>query len=440
MASIRKRKNSYQITVSNGRDFNGKQIIETATFVPAEGLTQKQIERQLKSFAFEFEEKVRNGKIMAGDKITLSDFSKKWLSEYAAHQLETGTAEKYAKAINTKILPALGHFKLAKIQPIHIQTFYNNLSEDGVRADGKKGGYSPATIQKYHNILRKMLKTAVQWQIIDSNPCDRVTPPKQTRNTDDIKFFTVEQAIIFLNALDETYTVTCKAHRRVDDTGKPYEVGTYTKEITIPLQFKVLFHIALFGGLRKGELLALTWDDIDFNNNTISINKATTTAHGEQITKAPKTHSSIRVITIPKALTDLIKQYRKWQAKERLRLGSYWQNTNYLFTQDNGMQMNYYTPYHAFKDVIRKHNDKILSNTEMSQEDKNALILPDIPLHGLRHTTATLLISKAIDVRTVSARLGHSQTSTTMNIYAHALRENDIAASDSLDELLTKKG
>lgn len=76
--------------------------------------------------------------------------------------------------------------------------------------------------------------------------------------------------------------------------------------------------------MRKGELLALTWDDIDYKNNTISINKSTAVLHGKQITKAPKTHSSIRTITIPQSLTELIKQYRKAQAAERLRLGSYW--------------------------------------------------------------------------------------------------------------------
>ena len=107
MASIRKRKNSYQITVSNGRDYNGKQIIETATFTPPEGLTEKQIQKQLQRFAYEFEEKVRNGKIMTGDKMTLADFSEKWLSEYAAHNVDPTTVEKYTKVIKIKILPVL---------------------------------------------------------------------------------------------------------------------------------------------------------------------------------------------------------------------------------------------------------------------------------------------------------------------------------------------
>ncbi len=101
--------------------------------------------------------------------------------------------------------------------------------------------------------------------------------------------------------------------------------------------------------------------------------------------------------------------------------------------------MNYYTPYHTFKDIIKKHNDKVMSSEKIRPEDKKELLLPDIPLHGLRHTTATLLISKAIDVRTVAARLRHSQTSTTMNIYAHALKESDRAASESLSEILENR-
>lgn len=313
---------------------------------------------------------------------------------------------------------------------MHLQSFYNNLLEDGVRLDGKPGGYSPATIKKCHVIISSILSTAVQWQIIESNPCDRVSPPKSKNISDDVKHFTLEQTQIFLNALEMEYTTTYKAHDRIDDTGKKYHVEDYTQSRGIPNQFKVLFNIALFGGLRRGELLALTWDDIDYERNTVSISKSIGYTGKEIYTKSPKNKSSIREIKLPVSVIDLIKRYKREQQELQISLGDQWKGENYLFIQCNGKQMNIATPYHTFKDIIKKYNSSVKDES---------LKLPNIPFHGLRHTSATLLISENVDIRTVSARLGHTQTSTTMNIYAHSLKELDEKASDTLYSLLKRK-
>jgi len=430
LASIRKRGDSYKITVSNGYDTSGKQIRETTTFTPDSNMTEKQNKKALEHFAYEFEEKVRNGSYLSGEKINLKDFSEKWLKEYATQQLEKTTVTFYKQSLDQKILPALGHIKLAKLQPMHLQSFYNNLLEDGIRMDGKKGGYSPATIKKYHAIISSILSTAIQWQVIDKNPCDRVTPPRNKNITDDVKHFTLEQTERFLYALEMDYTTEYKAHSRKDDTGKRYTVPAYTETRSIPTQFKILYQIAVYGGLRRGELVALKWDDIDFENNTINITKAMGYTGSETYEKAPKTRSSIRVIKIPKPIMEQLRKYKKEQQELRLSLGDQWQGENHLFIQWNGKQMHIATPYHTFKDIIAKYNKTV---TDESQQ------LPSIPLHGLRHTSATLLISENVDVRTVSARLGHSQTSTTMNIYAHSLKEMDQKASDALDNLIKFK-
>lgn len=430
MASVKQIGNSYRITVSNGYDVNGKKIREITTYTPDENLTPKQQQKALERFVFEFEEKVKNGKVMKGEKITLKDFAETWLKEYATDQLEKTTYAYYSATLDQKILPALGHLKISKIKPLHLQSFYNNLLEDGVRKDGKEGGYSPSTIKKSHVILSSILSTAVQWQIIESNPCDRVTPPKNKNITDNIKHFTLEQAETFLNALEMEYKTTYKAHDRIDDTGKKYHVEAYTEARGIPTQFKVLFNIALFGGLRRGEFLALTWDDVDFDNSSINISKSTGYTGKETYTKATKTKGSNRIIKLPLSVMNLIKKYKKEQQELKLSLGDQWQGDNYLFIQWNGKQMNIATPYHTFKDIIAKYNATVT---------KSSLELPNIPLHGLRHTSATLLISENVDIRTVSARLGHSQTSTTMNIYAHSLKELDEKAADALDNLFQRK-
>lgn len=430
MANIEKRGNSYCITVSNGYDTSGKKLREKVTFTPDSTMTPKQQQKALEKFVFEFEEKVRNGKYLKGEKITLKDFTDTWFEEYAPQQLEKTTMAAYSEILEQKILPALGHLKLSKIQPMHLQSFYNNLLEDGIRKDGKKGGYSPSTIKKCHAVLSSILTTAVHWQVIESNPCDRVSPPKQKTVTNDVKHFTLEQAETFLKALELPYTTTYKAHDRIDDTGKKYHVDAYTESRSIPAQLNVFFNLALFGGLRRGELIALTWDDIDFDRKTVSVTKSTGYTGKETITKAPKNKSSIREINLPGTVIDLVKKYKKEQQELRLALGDQWQGDNYIFIQWSGKQMNLSTPYHAFKDIINKYNASVVDPADQ---------LPNIPLHGLRHTSATLLISENIDVRTVSARLGHAQTSTTMNIYAHSLKKLDEKAADTLDNLLKRK-
>lgn len=203
--------------------------------------------------------------------MTLKDFADTWLKEYAEQQLQKTTYAAYKEMLDQKIIPALGHLKLAKIQPMHLQSFCNNLLEDGVRKDGKEGGYSPSTIKKCHAVISSILKTAVYWQVLESNPCDRVAPPKNKRINDDIKHFTLEQAESFLMALEMEYVTTYKAHDRVDDTGMKYHVTEYTKTRAIPTSFKLFFNLALFTGMRRGELIALTWEDIDLNNKTINI-------------------------------------------------------------------------------------------------------------------------------------------------------------------------
>ncbi len=430
MANIEKRGASYRITVSNGYDTSGKKLREKATFTPDPTMTPKQQQKALDKFVFEFEEKVKNGNYLKGEKITLKDFTGKWIKEYAEQQLEKTTLTHYNEVLNHKILPALGHIKLSKLQPLHLQSLYNNLLEDGVRRDGKTGGYSPATIKKCHVVLSSILSTAVHWQLIESNPCDRVSPPKNKNITGNVKHFTLEQAETFLQALDMEYVTTYQAHDRIDDTGKKYHVEAYTENRKMSIQLKVLFNIALFGGLRRGELLALTWDDVDFDRNAISISKSTGYTGKETYIKTPKNKSSIREIKLPGTVMDMIRQHKKKQQELRLSLGDQWQGENYLFIQWNGRQMNIATPYHAFKDIVIKYNATV---TDTAQK------LPDIPFHGLRHTSATLLISENVDIRTVSARLGHAQTSTTMNIYAHSLKELDEKAANTLGNILKRK-
>ena len=429
MASIRKRKDSYQITVSLGYDIHGKKLLETTTFVPDPTQTPKQQEKAAKAFAYEFEAKIKNGYAMDGRKITLKEFSDRWINEYAKIHLQPGTVKKYSEELNDKILPALGHLKLSAIKPHTLLSFYNSMLKDGVRKDGKPGGYSNGTIRKTSNVLSSLLRSAVEWEVIEQNPCDKVKPPSAPDTSENIKFFTPEQTIRFLDYLDEPYSCKISAHKRIDDTGKEYSVGDYSIKKEIPLQLRILLELAIYSGCRKAELLALSWSDINFTADTISIPKAVTVVDGKPIIKAPKTKSSYRKVSIPHSLILKLKKLQVSQAEYRLRVGSYWKGAEWVFTQDDGTMMNYSTPYHTLQNIIKRYNQ------DHAKEDS----LPLIPFHGLRHTAASLLIASNQDIKTVSARMGHSQTSTTLNIYTHSLEAGDKKASDALEIMLKKK-
>ena len=437
--SIQQRGDSYTICVNLGRNADGKQIRKTATYKPDPKLTPRQKEKALEKYAYEFEQRVRNGLVYDGEKMTFSDFCKKWESEYAAYNLAETTRESYHNILEKTILPELGHHKIAKIKPLTLVSFYNDLKNKGYERNGVHREYSRSSLQRYHAIISSIMSTAVQWQIIDSNPCQKCKPPKDNdRITEaaDVKYFTLEEAERFLEALTMEYETTYTAHDRVDDTGKTYHVDTYIEKRGIPLQLQVFFNVALYGGLRRGENIALTWDDIDWEHNTVSVNKSAAIVDKKQIVKVPKNKSSIRVVTLPVTVMELLKKHRVEQLQYRLSIGDQWQTddngnpNNYIYTQWNGSQMYLSTPYHAFKDIIRKYNQTV---------ENPSLRLPNIPLHGLRHTSATLLISRNVDVRTVSGRLGHAQTSTTMNIYAHSLQEMDVHAADTLEDLFHNK-
>ena len=429
MASIQKRGGSYRVTVSCGYNIRGKKLTRTATFTPPPDLSPRKLEKAVQAFAFAFEQRVKNGQVLAGERTTLQEFAERWLAEYAQVHLEAGTLDKYRYELEEKILPALGHRKLAELKPHHLNAFYLSLTQDGARRDGRPGGYRSASIHKTHVVLSSLLRTAVEWEILERNPCSAVKLPSVPSPADQVKFFTPEQAAAFLAFLRQPHTWTTAGHRRTDDTGKPYQVAPYASCREAPLQMQVLLELAVYTGMRKGEILALTWADIDFDQDTVSVSRAVSPVKGGVRIKAPKTRTSRRVITIPHALTERLEALRRSQADYRARVGDYWKDTgDWLFTQEDGRMMHYSTPYHALQTLIGQYN-RLHPDAP----------LPVIPFHGLRHTSATLLISAHQDVKTVSARLGHAQTSTTMDIYTHALRENDRRAADSLEALLKQR-
>ncbi len=435
MASIRKRGNTYQIIVSCGRDSQDRKITRSTTYRPelltAKGhpKTEKTICKEVNDFAAEFEKKVLTGQYTEGHKMTFEKYSDKYLKEYAELYQAPRTLES-TKAYIKLFVRDFGYMTLEALNPLFLQQYVNTM-QTAKRAPDKPDTLSHSTIKRRMAVLSAMLSQAVRWNLITSNPMDRVQilQANSAPGNEKPMCFNQQQAEAFLSALDNPLIYQYRERKRKDGSGNVCRIQEYQAQHQIHSQLKLFFYLAMFTGCRRGELIALTWSDFDFDHSTIRINKSTCRADGKIITKATKTKGSVREITLPAAVLSLARQWKTEQKRYRLSIGSQWQGDEYVFIRWDGSQMGLETPYQAFHRIIANYNE---------HREENAPELPMIPLHGLRHTAATLLIGQGVDVRTVSGRLGHANTSTTLNIYAEFLKELDRSAADALESLLLK--
>lgn len=434
MASIKQRGNSYQITVSLKQGADGKYIREYATYTP-NATTPKAIKKEVEEYAREFEKRVKNGEYYTGEKMTFRSFMEKWRIEWAEYNLTLRVKEEYCEILERNVLPSIGHLKMSDIRPAHIQK---------ILVDETKKGKAVKTVKYIFTTVNSVMKYAYRMGVIKENPCLRCEVPKRQAENDltqdnTLHYFTLKQAQTFISALDMTFEITKPPRKRKDSSGREYEIKSYVEHRTIHIQYKAFFLLAIYGGFRRGEISALTWNDIDFDNHTVSITKAVSKTRTDgQTIKAPKTKAGKREIILPSVCFEVLKTWYVEQKKLCLKLGTQWTgkrgkeyDDNFIFINlGNGEHFDVDSPSHKFKEIIAYYN-----GTVEREEDK----LPDIRLHDLRHTSATLLLSEGIDIETVAERLGHSRASVTLDIYGHALKTKDEKASNLLENLFEQE-
>lgn len=452
MASIIKRgQNSYRIIVSCGYR-NGQKVTQQKTVKLEEGLTDKQAKKQLDILAMEFEKEIQNGTYLDAGKITFAEFADRWLTDYADINLRPKTVARY-RDILKRINQAIGHIKLMKLQPTHLMQFYKNLSECGMRIDYKytiipdkkellsdtqkaatlsglnyrtiksilngnptntdsvgkickalnihtKDLFVPININKplssktisdHHKLISSILTKAVYWQVITSNPAERVEPPKVVQK--ESGSYSLEELDIMLDLLDKE-----------------------------PLKYQVMINIALYTGVRLGELAVLEWSDIDFDNKTLNISKQLQYLPDRGVFEVDeaKSRSGNRNIYISDDLITLLQTYYEWQDELRQKMGDKWIEHNKLFTKENGEPIFPSTPSSWFRKFRRKHN------------------LPDIPFHGIRHTHASVLLAENVDITSISKRLGHADINITLRRYGHEVKEKSREAADTMAQVLKR--
>lgn len=372
--SIRKKDNAWQYTVDIGTDpVTGKRKRKSKGGFR----TKKECEKALAEIITELEK----GDYFEISKITFQNYLYKWIENYKSN-LSPRTYQRYICDIKNYISKYLGQIDLNELKPLHIQQFYKFCLEDLK--------LSPTTVIHFHAVIHKSLDQAVKWQIIKNNVANAVTKPKKIRK--ELIVWNQKEVNLALDRLKDM-TIYCPTL------------------------------LALTTGMRRGEILGLTWDNIDFEKEVIYVQKQLQKINDQLILVQPKTKRSIRKITLPNNIIPLLKDLRKEQFKNKLYFGETYNTSDFVICQNDGRP---YDPSYVTKNfgrIIRR----------VSKE----LDIPVISFHDLRHTHATLLLKAGVNPKVVAERLGHTTVSMTLDTYSHVLPDMQQEVASKLNDILS---
>ncbi|SDC05698.1 tyrosine-type recombinase/integrase [Shouchella lonarensis] len=392
MSNIRKRgENTYFFTVSLGQGLSGKYPRKYKTYKVTEKMTPKQLEKHLELEYAKFEQLVKSENYIDPEKMSFTEFVKQWTENFAENSLSETTIANHLNRLQNHILPTLGQKRIDKIKGLDIINLLNNLK----RKDNSDDPLAISTKIDVYRTLKSVFKYAFKWEIIASDPMEKVDKPIEKNKTKKAANVYDEEEV---NAL------------------------LLTVQRQLP-HWRIFVTLCLTAGLRRSEALGLEWSSVDFKKMEIDINTAIVKGRKGAVIKSTKNESSHRLISIPKFVAQELKEYKLHWKKERFRMGDKWteEEREWLFCNENGKHFYPTTPTLWWGRFTKRANVR------------------HIRLHDLRHTSATLLIAQNIHAKIISERLGHSRINTTMDIYGHALRSADRGAADSMDNLFSKR-
>lgn len=361
----------YEITVEGERD---PETGKRQRFTKTVDCSEKEAKAELRRMITEVEQGIAVRKLPK----TVSEWMDDWVENYLPHVEET-TKVGYKTKIRCYIKPAIGDILIQSLRAHHIQKMVNDMIAKGLSAKNIKDTY---------NNINAAMKKAVVLRMIPYNPCDGVSLPKVKRYR------------------AKVYDIT--------NIHKLLELAKGT-DMYLPIFLCVTF------GLRRGELLALRWGDIDFKTKTLSVRNNMVRGENGFIIKAPKSESGIRDIRFGEDTLAVLGAARKQYFSDMCSYGSGFQNLNFVIRQEDGSPLKPDSMTQKWERFIEHHN------------------LPKIRLHDLRHSNATALIMAGVNPKVVQQRLGHSDVNITLNTYTHVLPEMDIEAAEKLDYIMLKK-
>lgn len=446
---------AYRISVSAGFDTNGKRIRHRTMWKPAPGMTPRQIEKAVQRAAMDFERSIEQG---------YSLDNKQTFAEYAAYVLDlkerTGvrptTLDRYRELLG-RINTAIGHIKLSDLRPQHLNAFYKNLAEPGLRVGGgsatakidlakwlKENKKSRASIAEAAGISAATVGVAVKGEPIREDKAEAIAKAmgkkvmevfKVEKNTDPLSDKTVLEhhrliSTILTQAEKEMlvpYNAAAKAtppkvEKHDPNYFQPEDITAILKALdTEPLKWQLITHLMIVTGCRRGEIMGLQWEKVDFENNRVKIDKALVSSKSKGTYLGSTKTSDIRYLKLPKETMELLRLHKREQLRLQIANGDRWRHSGFVFTTDDGSNMNPDSITGWLHDFSRRHN------------------LPHINPHAFRHTVASVLLANGTDIVTVSKQLGHASVNTTENFYSHIIEENKAKASECIADVLLRK-
>src|SRR5919202_1597079 len=336
------------------------------------GKTRKEVAEKLKIVLRDQQQ----GMPIATERQTVAQFLERWLEEQVKSKNRPTTCESYSRTVHLHILPALGRIPLAKLTPQEVQALLHRKQEEG---------HSPRHRQYIRSILRTALAQALKWGLVARNAAALTDAPQVERF--------------------ETHPLI------------PQQAQAFL-EATRGDRLEALYRIALSLGLRRGEVLGLRWEDVDFDRQTVRITQALPAIKGKLRLAPLKTASSRRILPLSAMLVADLKAHRVQQFEERLKEGTRWQEHGLVFTTSIGTPISPRNLVRSFKAVLTRAG------------------LPDIRFHDLRHSRASLLAAQGVPARVAMDVLGHSNIQTTQNIYTHVFDDAKRQAADALEQIL----
>ena len=349
------------------------------------GRTQQEVRQKLTEIA----KSIDDGSYMEPSKLTVKGWFQIWLKDFQT-EVKPLTVRQYESMCESHIYPAIGSIKMSKLSTLQLTRFYNQLAVDGKKQRRKNPQtgemeivetgepLSPKTIQNVHAIISKALNTAIENRILKENVATYAKVPRVVQ--EEVKPLTEEEQIAFFEAI--------KNHR-----------------------FNVLFQLAIFSGLREGELIGLTWNCVDWKTGVLTVYRQLQRIPGSwsEFRFAPLKNNKSRHIQLSSYVVSILKKHETEQLKKRFAAGELWEGfqtdserkESFIFTDDLGRHLNPQTLLENFKKIATK------------------IGRPDARVHDLRHTFAANSLQCGDDYKTLQNNLGHATAAFSMNRYGH---------------------
>lgn len=370
---IKEKKKGFYFRIDVGKDpFTGKR--KQASFGPFR--TKTEAKKEL----LKIKNQVDDGSYFKESTEDFSMFMERWFNTSYKRTVEITTAKSREYVIRNHIMKYFQHKKINEITTFDIDSFY---------VDKLDSGYSGAYIRQMHNLLNQAFDQAVRWSLIKVNPVKNAKPPK-VKSEEKITW-TVDEVNRFLNLIKDS-------------------------------SMEIPYLLAIFTGMRRGEVLGLKWDDVDFENKKIRIKRSLCFVSGKGlIFKEPKTKKSKRQISISQHVVNVLKKHKQKQEFQKEKLGVQYQDNNLIVCTDDGKPLDPRNLLRQFYRLIEEAN------------------VPRISFHDLRHTHATILMQQGENPKVVSERLGHSRVGITLDLYSHVSDDLQEQAAEKFENALLKQ-